>query len=269
MQPPAVGLCGTRAKKQLYRRQGNSLLPRMMNDRTLLETRGVTKSFTRGGWYSAQKVLSLDDVSICIPCGSTVALVGPSGSGKSTLARCITQIVKPDLGEIWFEGQNLTSLTQAACRDLRTKIQIVPQNVTASLNPRWTAEQIVSEPLYVERWRKEQDRRLRSLELIDSVGLDGSVQRQHPNQLSGGQRTRLALARALSLGPKLLILDESLAALDLLLRAQIINLLLDLQAKYKLSYLVIAHDLTLLETMTDKIIELRKGKVVRQEVYSC
>ncbi|MEO8130973.1 MAG: dipeptide/oligopeptide/nickel ABC transporter ATP-binding protein [Bryobacteraceae bacterium] len=242
----------------------------MMTDRsTLVEVRSVTKSFTRGRWYSAQRVLALDSVTLSIHCGSTVALVGASGSGKSTLARCIAQMEKPDGGEIWFDGRNLTALAPSACRRFRTRIQLVPQNVAASLNPRWTAAQIVSEPLCVQRWGRANDRLRRSLELIESVGLDSSTLQQNSSHLSGGQRTRLALARALALEPRLLILDESLASLDLLLQAQIINLLIDLQARHSLAYLVIAHDMTLVAAMTDKVVELQQGKIVRQDVYTC
>ncbi len=242
----------------------------MKTDRaTLLEARSVTKTYTRGRWYSGCGVRALDKVTLSIQSGSTLALVGPSGSGKSTLARCIALLEEPDLGEIWYHGRNLGSLTQAAFRHLRREIQMVPQDPSASLNPYWTAAQIVSEPLCVQQWGNRKERRLRSLELLESVGLDSGTAQKRPHQLSGGQRTRLALARAFALEPRLLILDESLASLDLSLQAQIINLLIDLQASYGLSYLVIAHDMTLVASMTDEVVELRNGRIVRQEVFPC
>jgi peptide/nickel transport system ATP-binding protein len=236
---------------------------------TLIEARSVTKTYTRGRWYSACGVRALDNVTLSIQRASTVALVGPSGSGKSTLARCVAQLEKPDVGEIWFEGRDLASFTQAALRHLRSGIQMVPQNPSASLNPHWTAAQIVAEPLCVQKWGNAKERWLRSLKLVESVGLDEGTLHQRPYQLSGGQRTRLALARALALEPKLLILDESLASLDVSLQAQIINLLIDLQTSLGVAYLVIAHDMTLVASMTDQVVELRKGQIVRQEVLAC
>jgi len=236
---------------------------------TLLEARNVSKTFTRGRWYSDCGVRALDNVTLSIQSSSTLALVGSSGSGKSTLARCIAQLEKPDLGEIWFDGRSLANFTQAGFRHLRKEIQIVPQDPSASLNPRWTAAEIVSEPLRVQRWGNEKKRYVRSLELLESVGLDNRAPHQRPYQLSGGQRARLALARALALEPRLLILDESLSSLDLSLQAQIINLLIDLQATYELAYLVIAHDMTLVASMTDQVVELCKGRIVRQEFFPC
>lgn len=191
-----------------------------------------------------------------------MALIGPSGSGKSTLARCLACLEQPDSGEVWFAGHNLAGIRGRDLVPIRRQIQLIFQDPSGSLNPRFTAAEIVSEPLLIARSGTRKERREKALDLIERVGLSSQIATRLPFELSGGQRRRLAIARALALQPKLLILDEALAGLDLSTQAKICNLLLDLQEASPLTYLLISHDFDLITRLADDVVVLDKGRIV-------
>jgi ABC-type glutathione transport system ATPase component len=229
----------------------------------LLRAVNLSVRYTRGGWLSRRhSVEALRGVDVEVRAGSTVALVGASGSGKSTLARCLACHEKPNSGEIWFAGTNLVGLSQKELAPFRPQIQLIFQEPDASLNPRFTAIEIVSEPFLVAGLGTKSERRERALELMELVGLTAHLGSSLPSELSGGQRRRLAIARALALEPRLLILDEALTGLDLSTRAQISNLLLKLQGLYSLTYLCISHDFGLVTHLADQVVLLDRGRIV-------
>jgi peptide/nickel transport system ATP-binding protein len=230
----------------------------------LLRAVNLSKRYIRGGWLSRRRsqIEVLHAVNLSIRTGSTVALIGKSGSGKSTLARCLACLEEPDSGEIWFAGKNITKLSRRELAPLRRQIQLIFQEPGAALNPRFTAAEVVSEPLFIAGLGTKRERRERSLELMELVGLPARLGSRLPFELSGGQRRRLAIARALALEPKLLILDEALTGLDLSTRAQISNLLLKLQEVCSLTYLCISHDLGLVTHLADEVAVLAEGQIV-------
>lgn len=230
-----------------------------MPDETILWVERLGKTYAMRRWLARKPgaVAALDDVSLTVRRGSTLGLAGASGSGKSTLARCVVLRETPSAGEILFEGRSIFSLDRRQRREYRRAVQLIPQDPGASLNPRYPAWWIVQEPLRVKT-------RLRAAELLSRVGLLETSADWLPGQFSGGQRARLALARALACEPRLLILDESLAHLDLSIRAQMVNLLLDLQSRLGLTYILIAHDLALAGHIADEIAVLDAGRIVEQ-----
>ncbi len=236
-------------------------LPRP-ND-ALLRCAHLSKRYVQGGWLSKNRreVQALKDVSLSVRAGSTLALIGESGSGKSTLARCLTCLEKPDSGELWFAGRNVATLTHRERVAFQRQIQIVFQEPAASLNPRLNAIEIVSEPLLIAGESKKQ-RHHRALYLMRLVGLPDDSAKRLPSEFSGGQRRRLAIARALALEPSILILDESLSGLDPSIQAQISNLLTELQGTYHLTYVHISHDLDLVAHLADEIAVLHQGQIV-------
>jgi len=225
----------------------------------LLELRNVTKVFARRG---KAPVRAVDDVSLSIEEGSTFGLVGESGSGKSTLARMIPRLIEPTSGEIVFEGRNLLHLNEQQMNAAREGIQIVFQNPYSSLNPRMTVRQLVGEPLLVHRKAAGAVLDRRVLEMMELVGLKPEYANRFPHEFSGGQRQRIGIARALILHPKLLILDEPTSALDVSVQAQVLNLLIDLQQKLGLTYLLITHDLGVVHYLCDRAALLYLGTVV-------
>ncbi len=229
----------------------------------LLRAAGLSRRYTRGGWMSRRRQVEvLRDVDLKIEAGSTVALIGASGSGKSTLARCLACLEEPDSGEIWFAGKNLARLTQRELAPFRRQIQLIFQEPDASLNPRFQAVEIVSEPLLIASLGTKRERYEQALELMELVGLGAHLGSRLPFELSGGQRRRLAIARALALQPRILILDEALTGLDLSTRAQISNLLLKLQEVCSLTYLCISHDFGLVSHFADEVVVMDKGRIV-------
>src|SRR5215510_6329738 len=238
------------------------LAPTIAGTETLLRVAGLSKRYTQGGWLSRTRVRALRDVDLILRSGSTLALIGASGSGKSTLARCLACLEMPDAGEIWFAGRNLAALTQRELVPFRRQIQMIFQDPTGSLNPRLNAVEIVSEPLLIVGCTTKQQRLERALELMEVVGLSPDWGKRLPHQFSAGQRRRLAIARALALEPKVLILDEALTGLDLSIQAQISNLLLELQSALSLSYLLISHDVGLVAHLADEVAILHQGKIV-------
>jgi ABC-type glutathione transport system ATPase component len=236
-----------------------------MCNEPILEVQGLSKSHIRRSWFARrQDVLVLSDISLAVPRGGTLALVGPSGSGKSTLAMCIVGRERPDAGEIRFEGRNTLELAPGPLRKFRRAVQLIPQDPGASLNPRFPAWRVVQEPLEIARPRSVGSDRARALDLMALAGLPPGAADWSPARFSGGQRARLALARALAARPRLLILDESLAGLDLSIQAQIVNLLLDLQGRLGLTYILISHDLALAGHFADEIAVLEGGRLVEQ-----
>jgi len=230
----------------------------------LLHAIGLSKRYTRGGWLARRgsAVEALRGVNLRIQAGSTMALLGASGSGKSTLARCLACLEEPDSGEIWFAGKDLARLPRRELAPLQRQIQLIFQEPSASLNPRFTALELVSEPLLIAGRGTKGERRARALDLMELVGLPAHLRNRFALELSGGQRRRLAIARALVLEPKVLILDEALTGLDLSTRAQISNLLLELQEVCSLTYLCISHDFDLVTRLADEVTVLDEGKVI-------
>jgi peptide/nickel transport system ATP-binding protein len=211
---------------------------------------------------SKKEVLALQEVSFSIGRGSTLALVGESGSGKSTLAFCIACLEPPTSGRIVFDGNEIASLGEKQLRGVRPQIQLVFQDPARSLNPRFSALEIASEPLLVQGRLDKRERETRARALLAQVGIPQEKASHRADEFSGGQRQRLAIARALSLEPKLLVLDEALSALDCSVQAQIANLLLELQASLGLTYLFITHDLGMAAHLADEIAVMEQGRVV-------
>jgi ABC-type glutathione transport system ATPase component len=207
---------------------------------------------------------ALNDVSFSVAPGRTLALVGESGSGKSTLALCLAGLERPTSGRINFGGRDIVALDEKQLRAVRPQIQLVFQDPASSLNPRFTALEILMEPLIVQRRVGRNERREQALTLLECVGLSREMADRRTGEFSGGQRQRLAIARALSLAPKVLILDEALSALDCSVQAQIANLLMELQSSFALTYLFITHDLVMAAHLNDQIAVLDRGRIVEQ-----
>ena len=216
-------------------------------------------------------VKAVDDVSFEIREGETLGLVGESGSGKSTTGYCVLQLLRATSGSVRFQGEELTKLKREALRAMRREMQIVFQDPYASLNPRMTIGDIVSEPLLVHGLGTRQRRRRTVEELLEVVGFNPDFINRYPHEFSGGQRQRIGIARALALNPRLIVCDEPVSALDVSIQAQILNLLKDLQQEFFLSYLFIAHDLAVVKGMSDRIAVMNLGKLVEvgpaDEVY--
>lgn len=229
----------------------------------LLVVDKLAKRYERTSVSGAKKeVWALQEVSFSIGRGSTLALVGESGSGKSTLALCIACLEPPTSGRIIFDGKEIGALNEKQLREVRPQIQLVFQDPARSLNPRFSAIELVSEALIVQGRLNKREREARARDLLAKVGIPQEKASQKAAEFSGGQRQRLAIARALSLEPKLLILDEALSALDCSVQAQIANLLLELQASLGLTYLFISHDLGMAAHLADEIAVMEQGRVV-------
>jgi len=213
---------------------------------------------------SGEEVRALDGVSFSIFRGTTLAIVGESGSGKSTLAFCLACLERPTSGSIWFEETDLSGLKEKDRRAIRRQIQLIFQDPANSFNPRWSVLEILTEPLVVQGNLGHDEMKSRAHILLEQVGLPPHFGEKLASELSGGQRQRLAIARALSLKPKLLILDEALSALDCSVQAQIANLLMDLQNSLKMTYLFISHDLAMAGHLADEIAVMSRGQIVEQ-----
>ncbi len=210
-------------------------------------------------------VKALDNVSLKIEKGSTLGLVGESGSGKTTLGRVIVRLVDPTAGSVSYQGERISALSGSSLRPYRKKIQMVFQDPYNSLNPRLRIGTILAEPLEIHFPRMSaSDRSDRVSELLRLVGLDPTHARRFPHEFSGGQRQRIGIARALAVEPEFIICDEPVSALDVSVQAQIVNLLMDLQEKFNLTYLFIAHDLAVVEHVSDQIAVLEHGKLVEE-----
>src|SRR6195256_4707009 len=230
----------------------------------LIEVSHLVKTFTRdAGLFRARtRVSAVDDVSFSIEEGETFGLVGESGSGKTTTGRCMLRLIEPSSGSVRFGGANVLDFSSRQLREARREMQIVFQDPYSSLNPRMRARQIVEEPLIIHRLGDRSARRARVAELFQLVGLDAAHLPRYPHEFSGGQRQRIGLARALALNPSFLVLDEPVSALDVSVQAQVINLLVDLQRQFQLTYLFIAHDLRLVEHICTRVAVMYLGKIV-------
>jgi oligopeptide/dipeptide ABC transporter ATP-binding protein len=233
----------------------------------LLSVRGLEKRFRAGRGVPEERrwIRAVDGVSFDLRRGETLGLVGESGSGKTTIARAALRLVEPTAGTIRYDGMDVRAMDRAALRAFRRRVQMVFQDPEGSLDPRQTVGQALEEVLVAHRLAPSAGERARRVdELLDRVGLDPSRRRDHPSELSGGQRQRVAIARALAIEPELLVLDEPVSALDVSVRAQVVNLLLELQADLGLTFLFIAHDLPLVEHVSDRVLVAYLGRVVEE-----
>jgi oligopeptide transport system ATP-binding protein len=216
-------------------------------------------------------VKAVDGISFDIVRGETLGLVGESGCGKSTTGRAMLQLYRPTAGKVFFEGQDLTTLKGETLRKMRRRMQMIFQDPYASLNPRMTVGDIIGEPLVVHSLVQGKERRDRVQELLRVVGLNPYFVNRYPHEFSGGQRQRIGVARALAVNPDFIVCDEPISALDVSIQAQIINMLEDLQQEFDLTYLFIAHDLSVVRHISDRIAVMYLGKIVeltdRKELY--
>lgn len=233
----------------------------------LLRARGLNKEYIQRSPLTRAKftIPALHNLNLTIRRGATLAVVGESGAGKSTLVRCLALIEKPTAGEIRWNGVDLLGLKKRELFAMRGKVQIIFQDPASSLNPGMTAGEIVEEPLVIQRIGAREKRRARVLELMEQVGLSAKSAGKLPGEFSGGQRQRLAIARALALGPELLILDEALSNLDLANQELILQLLRELQSAHGLTYLYVAHDLNMVEDVADEVAVMYEGQIVEQK----
>lgn len=238
-----------------------------MTEQPLLQVDGLKMYFpVREGILLRAKKFNraVDDVSFTIMPGETLGLVGESGCGKSTLGRCIARLYEPTAGSVTFEGTNISKLKGKSLREIRQDIQMVFQDPMESLNSRHTVGYILEEPLVVQHVGDNTFRKKRVKELLDIVGLPANSGSRYPFEFSGGQRQRIGIARSIALNPKLIICDEPVSALDVSIQSQILNLLVELQKEFKLSYLFIAHDLAVVKHVSDRMLIMYLGKVVER-----
>ena len=242
-------------------------VPKSKKDKPLLEVSNLKQYFPVRGGVFGQKVgdvKAVDGISLTIGKGETLGLVGESGCGKSTLGKSIVRLLKPTAGQIKFQGSDITHMAQPALRPLRQDFQMVFQDPAESLDSRMNVNELVAEPLVIQRMGNARQKRERVAELLDQVGLPKSAAQKFPFEFSGGQRQRIGIARALAVNPDLLILDEPVSALDVSVQAQVINLLLELQRDLGLSYLFIAHDLAVVKHVSDRVAVMYLGKLVEE-----
>ncbi len=229
-----------------------------------MRVRGLGKTYVQCRPFSRSEVAvrALEHVDLDVPLGKTFALVGESGAGKSTLARCIALLEKPTTGDIWFEGASVVDLRKRDLFPLRRRIQLVFQDPTSALNSRLTASEIIAEPLVIHRVGTAAEQQEKALQLMEQVGLRTDWGKKHSLEFSGGQRQRLAIARALALDPCLLILDEALSSLDAGGQDSMLGLLAELQAARSLTYLHVCHELSLVRRFADEVAVMRDGTIV-------
>ncbi len=242
---------------------------------TLLEVKNLKKYFPiRGGILSrvVANVKAVEDVSFTVKPGEVVGLVGESGSGKTTAGRSILRLIEPTSGEINFEGVDITKLSKNQMREYRKEMQIIFQDPFASLNPRMTVGDIIGEALTIHKLAKGREKEDKVADLLERTGLSSAHMRRYPHEFSGGQRQRIGIARALAVDPKFIVADEPVSALDVSIQAQVVNLLQDLKEEFGLTMLFIAHDLAVVEYISDKVIVMYLGRVMEiapaKELYA-
>ncbi|ESY02696.1 ATP-binding cassette domain-containing protein [Mesorhizobium sp. LNJC405B00] len=223
----------------------------------LLTVSGLTKRYRRGG----KAIAAVDGVSFAIEPGETLALAGPSGSGKSTIARLVLRLIEPDAGTVQFEGDDFLLLKGAALRTKRARLQMVFQDPLAAFNPRATVARVLDDPLRIHAIASRAERPARIAALLDRVGLAADLAPRAIHEISGGQRQRVAIARAIATKPSLIVLDEAVSALDVSVRGQILELLLDLQARERIAYLFISHDLGVVRAIAHRVVLLDAGRI--------
>ncbi len=234
----------------------------MENKKVLLEAKHLVKEFPIGGTKKKPlTVHAVSDVNLQIYEGETLALVGESGCGKSTLGRTLIRLLEPTSGEVWFEGEEITSMTAKAFAGKRRQMQIIFQDPYASLNPRMSVKDIIAEPLTTYGMKDRQELEKRIKELMKKVGIPVEFYNRYPHQFSGGQRQRIGIARAIALNPKLIICDEPVSALDVSIQSQVLNLLKDLQQECGLTYLFISHDLSVVKFIADRVCVMFLGSI--------
>src|SRR5215203_1684833 len=242
----------------------------------LLDVRNLVMHFPLTQGIIFQKkvgaVQAVDGISLSVNRGETLGLVGESGCGKSTTGRAILQLYKPTAGEVFFDGRDLTKLDGGEMRKMRRHLQMIFQDPYASLNPRMTVGNIVAEPMQIHRLVSKGERTQKVQELLQTVGLNPYFANRYPHEFSGGQRQRIGIARALAAKPDFIVADEPVSALDVSIQAQIVNLLEDLQERFGLTYLFIAHDLSVVKHISDRVAVMYLGKIVemanRNELYA-
>ncbi|MER9687464.1 MULTISPECIES: ATP-binding cassette domain-containing protein [unclassified Mesorhizobium] len=223
----------------------------------LLTVSGLTKRYRLGG----KAIAAVDGVSFAIEPGETLALAGPSGSGKSTIARLVLRLIEPDAGTVQFEGDDFLLLKGAALRTKRARLQMVFQDPLAAFNPRATVARVLDDPLRIHAIASRAERPARIAALLDRVGLAADLAPRAIHEISGGQRQRVAIARAIATKPSLIVLDEAVSALDVSVRGQILELLLDLQARERIAYLFISHDLGVVRAIAHRVVLLNAGRI--------
>lgn len=236
-----------------------------MREKKLVVIRGLTKKFAAGSstWSRRKNVVhAVSGVDLDIYEGETLALVGESGCGKSTLGRLILNLIEPTSGTVTFDGKVMQELKQEEMRQLRKEMQLIFQDPYASLNPRWSIRDIVAEPLETHKvYKTAAETTERVKELVKKCGIRPEFINRYPHQFSGGQRQRVGIARALALNPRLIVCDEPVSALDVSIQAQVLNLLADLQTEFKLTYLFISHDLSVVRYLSDRVCVMFLGKI--------